>query len=52
VARQRQALDQGGALSQSFIDYTRAQAELACAQRDNCTMVVTPGNTNVNVNNK
>jgi hypothetical protein len=50
VARARQALDEGGALSQSFIDYTRAQAERDCAQKDNCTMVVTPGNTNVNVN--
>jgi hypothetical protein len=51
VARQRQALNDGGALSQSFIDYTRAQAELACAQKqDKCTMVVTQGQTGVNVN--
>ena len=50
VARQRQALNDGGALSDSFIQYTRAQAELACAQKPNCTMVVTPGGTNVNVN--
>jgi len=51
VARARQALDEGGAPRQSFIDYTRAQAERDCAQKDNCTMVVTPGNTNVNVSN-
>jgi hypothetical protein len=50
VARQRQALNEGGALSQSFIDYTRAQAELACAQKDKCTMVVTQGQGNINVN--
>lgn len=51
VARQRQALNDGGALSDSFIAYTRAQAELACANNPNCTMVVTQGQgTNVNVN--
>lgn len=50
VARARQILNDGGALSQPFIDYTRAQAERDCANKNNCTMVVTPGNTNVNVN--
>ncbi len=51
VARQRQALNEGGALSPEFIEATRAQAELGCAQKaDKCTMVVTQGQTGVNVN--
>jgi regulator of protease activity HflC (stomatin/prohibitin superfamily) len=37
-------------LSQAQIDYVLAQATLACAQNSNCTLVITPGGTGVNVN--
>ncbi|MEP7114402.1 MAG: SPFH domain-containing protein [Ilumatobacteraceae bacterium] len=37
-------------LTQAQIDYVLAQATLACAQNSNCTLVVTPGGTGVNVN--
>lgn len=37
-------------LTQAQIDYVLAQATLACAQNSNCTLIVTPGGTGVNVN--
>ena len=37
-------------LTQAQIDYVLAQATLACAQNSNCTLVVTPSGTGVNIN--
>lgn len=37
-------------LSQAQIDYVKAQAMLACANNPKCTLVVTTGDTGVNVN--
>jgi hypothetical protein len=44
--------DAQGQISQNFIDYTRAQAEKACAEKQQgCTLVVVQGSgSNVNVN--
>jgi regulator of protease activity HflC (stomatin/prohibitin superfamily) len=38
------------ALTAEQLDYIRAQAEQACATNSNCTLIVTGGNTGVNVN--
>ena len=43
---------QSAPLSQAQIDYVLAQATLACAQNSNCTLVVTPSGTGVNINTK
>ncbi len=50
VARQRQALNDGAALSPEFLDYLRTQANLECAKNPDCTMVVAPAGTGVDVN--
>lgn len=49
VARQRQALNDGAALSPEFLGYLRSQAMVECARNPGCTMVVAPEGTGVNV---
>ncbi len=49
VARQRQALSDGAALSPEFLGYLRSQAMVECARNPGCTMVVAPEGTGVNV---
>ena len=49
VARQRQALNDGAALTPEFLGYLRSQAMVECARNPGCTMVVAPDDTGVNV---
>jgi hypothetical protein len=51
-AAKQDALRQAQSLTPEQIDFVRAQAMATCAANSNCTLVITDGGTNVNVNTR